>query len=154
MYEHWHDKHQASTLTGMSVKTIERLAAKGEIQQAERPRPGLRPATVYNPDDIGRIKAEREPGAFLMPQTAPPVSQPGAMVPAAAPVNWGTWLERFAPAPPPQPPTIRRFLTIAEAAEASGLSMNFLRHAIKTASLPAVRDGRTWKVRRDDLDKL
>ena len=161
MYEHWHDKKEAASLTGMSVKSIERLAARGEIQQAERPRPGQRPATVYNPDDIARIAAERAPAPFVMPPEKTSVSQPGsiqgaAMTPAQRPdmAAFGTFLEAFRQEVKPKAKQPTRFVELEEASEISGLSRRYLRTAVKAGTLAAVRDGRTWKVRREDLDRL
>ena len=161
MYETWHTKTEAAALIGASVKTLERLAAAGEIQSAQRPAPGRKPATVYNPEDIGRIATAKTPGAFVMPAGN---SQPGAMItttpanaiaPTAA-AGFGTWLENFTVKPATRP---RRFMTLPEASEHCGLSVAFLRRAVKTLDdrlpmLASIKDGRTWKVRIDDVDKL
>ncbi|HZC05351.1 MAG TPA: hypothetical protein VE338_06895, partial [Ktedonobacterales bacterium] len=57
----------------------------------------------------------------------------------------------------------RRWLTLEEAATYSGLSAGCLRALIKGHAtgpdgmplrVPALRDGRQWKLRREDLDKL
>lgn len=70
-YDDWLTKQQASQLLGVAEKTIDRLAARGEIQKATRQRPGLSPVTVFHPADIARVKAERErsPAPFVMPPT-------------------------------------------------------------------------------------
>ncbi len=163
MYETWLTKQEAAAQIGASVKTLERLAAAGEIQAAQRPEKGRKPATVYNPEDIGRIAAGKAPEAFVMPAKD---SQPGAMIPAppaaiapAAAAGFGTWLENFTTKPATRP---RRFLTLPEASDHCGLSVAFLRRAAGLAkdgaavpvALRAIRDGRTWKVRIEDVDAL
>ena len=45
----WFTKSQAAAFLQVSEKTIERLAAKGEIRRASRKRPGVRPLPVYDP---------------------------------------------------------------------------------------------------------
>ena len=54
----------------------------------------------------------------------------------------------------PAPKTLRRFLTLREASEYSGLSEKWLRNALRAATLPGIRDGRTLKVRKEDVDAL
>ena len=159
-YEDWLTKQEAAERLQRSVKHIERLAKAGEIQQAERVRPGKRAATVYHPDDVARIAAELAPQAHLMPPDSQPgamIAAPGALVPAAAPAApvhqpWGTWLDAFAQRP--EPKRLTRVLTLPEPSGVCGLSVHYLREAIRTEQLRAVRDGRTWKVRIEDLEAL
>ena len=46
------------------------------------------------------------------------------------------------------------FLTVREAAAVTGLRPIYLRRAITAGTLPAERDGPTWKIRRRDLEQL
>jgi hypothetical protein len=48
-YDGWLTKQEAATALNRSVKHVERLAKAGDLQQAERERPGKLAATVYHP---------------------------------------------------------------------------------------------------------
>jgi excisionase family DNA binding protein len=162
MYESWLTTEQAAQALACSGKTIQRMAARGEIQSGQRHESGRKDATVYHPEDVARIAQEKAPRAHLMPAAN---SQPGAMIPAPnaiapAAAAFGNWMEAFRiPPPASPPPASTRFLNIAAAAEYSGLSQRWIRRAIKAEdgrlpALPSIRDGRTAKIRREDLDKL
>jgi hypothetical protein len=181
MYETWHTKQEAATLLAASVKTVERLAAGGEIQQAERPVAGKRPAAVYHPDDVARLAAAKAPKPHIMPPEDLSVlapsdaawstreeKQPGAMIvpqptanAAAVAAAFGTWAQGFTWPAAARPETPRRFLTLPEASEHSGLSITYLKRVAGIANgyedsrtIEAIKDGRRWKLRKDDVDKL
>jgi hypothetical protein len=70
-YTGWPTKAEAAELLGMSEKTIERLATRGEIQQAYRRIPNRRPTPVFNPADIETLKGQTASGkAFVVPESA------------------------------------------------------------------------------------
>lgn len=170
-YATWVTKQQAADAIGVTTKTVERFVQAGQIQQARWQRAGRGPLlAVYQPDDVARIAAERQPGPlppFLVPgratvpangnghsstglATVPPTGddllRPGddllrALVAAAVRVMSET----------SQTPTL--FVTIREAAALTGLSQAYLRRAIGNKSLPAEKD-RGWKIRRRDLELL
>jgi hypothetical protein len=70
-YSHWLTKQQAAEAIGVSTKTIEKLAAEGQFEQAywRRPLTGAK-VSVYHPDEVERIRRERNPGAkpFVLPE--------------------------------------------------------------------------------------
>jgi hypothetical protein len=69
-YDTWLTKAQAAAAIGRSEKAVQRLAADGLIQQASCQRDKRGPfRTVYHPDDVARIAAQRQPGlqAFVLP---------------------------------------------------------------------------------------
>lgn len=168
-YGSWLTKQQAADAIGVTTKTIERLAAEGKVQQARWRRDGRGPElAVYQPDDVARIAAERRtaPSAFVLPVGVPPpsnghgpASAVGLALSAQPPVPGDDILRRvFAAAIKAVSETsetpVALFVSIAEAAQVSGLSRTYLRRLIDEAKLPAVRDGRRWRIRRRDLEAL
>ena len=149
----WLTKPDAAARLGISERTLDRLCEKGEgPERRDRPRVGLKPEPVYNPDDVDRLAA---PKAHVMPaQTAAVATRPSA--PSADVLS--LVLDRIAGAvegrlsqalPSPEP----LYLTLPQASAYTGLSMAFLRRLISTEKLPALRD-RAIKLRRDHLDDL
>jgi len=82
-------------------------------------------------------------------------TQQSAYVGAGAPTQDMSWLveavkaltEQLTPAPP------RLYITLEEASEFSGLSMEYLGQLINAEQLAAIYDG-VWKVRRADIENL
>lgn len=58
-YSGWPDKTTAAQRIGVSVKTLERMADRGEIEQRMRPRPGASDTAVFNPRDVEREASKR-----------------------------------------------------------------------------------------------
>lgn len=152
----WLTKREAATLLGLSEKSVDRMAERGEIQKATRKQNGKPPAVVFHPADIGRVKTERHqtPAPFIMPngtaelQTLASSQQPAA---AAELVRALTAIaDRLAgPAEVKEP----LWLTLAEASEASGLPPSYLRkHFLDTGR--AVKTGRGWRIRRAELQDV
>jgi predicted DNA-binding transcriptional regulator AlpA len=117
----WISKPEACKLTGLSLKTIERLVTAGKIRMAYRRVPGRRPLAVLNPVDL----------ETLAPQPAQPVTLP------VKPVDV---LSMLLQASSRVSLKDKLFLTVKEASELSGLSQAFLRRQIEAGSLPALRD--------------
>jgi excisionase family DNA binding protein len=172
-YATWLTKQQAADAIGVTTKTVEQLAKDRKLEQAFWRRPTGGPQlAVYNPDDVTRIALERHqaPAPFVLPAIAPatgngngrrhadPPSQALAR-PASAPAGddlvrqFLHGLLRAASTPPASESSEKLFLTIAEAADLSGLSRTYLRRLIRDEKLPAMRD-RGWRIRRRDLEQL
>src|SRR5262245_54083100 len=69
-FEDWPTKEQAAQRIGISIKTLERMADRGEIHQKFRDRPGASQVAVFNPDDVERVASQRAAAdgkAFVMP---------------------------------------------------------------------------------------
>jgi excisionase family DNA binding protein len=135
------------------------------------------PLRVYHPDDVDRIATARHPGLspFVVPAGA---GMPGNGNGHLAQPSTKTVLARTDNVPPTGEEILRLvfaaalrtltsdssdssessqsrlFLTLDEAAAVSGLSRTYLRRAIAAERLPAIRDGRRWRIRRTDLEAL
>ncbi len=171
-YSLWLTKAQAAEAIGCSTKTIEQLAQKGKIEQAEwkRPETGARIA-VYHPDDVNRVRKERNPEAkpFVLPAAGVSESpNSAALIPRASPAaDPGAFLKALAalvsqksekPAEtPPVALSERAFLTIPEAAAFTGLGEGYIRRQIKAGNLKPLKGaGRHGAdvIRRKDLEEL
>lgn len=169
----WLTKQEAADRIGVSTKTVEALAKERKIEQGRWRRDGRgNEFSVYNPDDVARIAAQRRlaPAPFVLPavptsngnghggiaRTAPDAEAQQAL--AAGLSAFAAALRSLAPNPenhPQNPENFQKlFLTVPEAAEVSGLSVTFLKRSIAAGSLAAARDGRRWKIRRRDLEQL
>jgi len=159
-----------------SRRTVERLAQAGKLERRLRPQAGSPPVAVYNPDDVARLAAERQPAPtpFVLPaapagngnghrstlrnSTAPGNSTALALPGGDDPIRQlAAAFQRFLLSPP-SPPVAeamaeRRYLTVPEAADFTGLSQTFLKRMIKAGTLTAIKD-RGWKIRRKDLEAL
>jgi excisionase family DNA binding protein len=173
-YSTWLTKQQSADALGCSTKTVEQFAKDRKIEQAAwRPQGRGAERAVYNPDDVTRIAATRQPArpAFVLPALqAQPTNGNGhhaqlgalarAQPSAAGPEAARSFLEAMLTAilaqssqtsEKSQNPTT--FLTVAEAAAVTGLTQAYLRRAIAAKTLPAIRD-RGWRIRRKDLEQL
>ena len=73
-YQDWPTKDEAAKAMGVSVKTLERMADAGKIEQQFRPRPGRSDVAVFNPKDVEREASRRAAAVgvpFIMPSDAP-----------------------------------------------------------------------------------
>jgi Helix-turn-helix domain len=143
-FEGWIPKEQAAQMTGLGVRTLERMAQRGEIRQAYRPVPKRRDLPVFHPDDMARLAAERGP---VVPHAASPiVPQVVRNLPARQALG-------LAHAPEAVPITIKFFLSLREASVLSGLPAAYLRRLITSGELAARKAG-GWRIKRSDLARL
>jgi hypothetical protein len=81
LYAGWLTKDEAAAALDVKPKTIERMAAAGQIHQGATRRQGRGPVrAVYHPDDVARLASERRQDArpFVLPAGATsPVSGNG-----------------------------------------------------------------------------
>jgi hypothetical protein len=174
-YATWPTKQQAANTIGVSTKTIEKLAADRQIEQAlYRPQNRGAAKAVYNPDDVARIASARRPAPapFVLPAgpTSPgngnghhtgisPISpltgQPSGeeilklVFAAALRSLTGEHAENREKSQNSE----KLFLTIPEAADVSGFSQAYLRRKCQEGWTGAIKDG-AWKIRRKDLEAL
>ena len=171
---HWLTKDEAAAELGTSVKTVERMASRKEIERALRPTAHGKQQAVYNPDDIARHRARLFVGAgnvarapFLLPAEAPlpsddaPARSREAPYPLAPPspnaiAEWrDVLLTLAAPRPePPPPPPPPLFVTRKEAARILGVTEGTVRRLWKAGKLQTLKSGNQQLVRRACLADL
>lgn len=152
-YSTWYTKQQVADALGVSTKTVQELAKKGRLQQAEWKRPiGGMPLAVYAPDEVDRLAGERKtPKPFVVPAAEPNGNGHALRVvdgDGAAMIQ--TILRTIQKA---SGSSERLFLTIDQAADFTGLTAAFIRRKCQDGSLPALKD-RGWKIRRSALVAL
>ena len=152
-YDDWPDKTQAAQRIGVSVKTLERMADKGQIEQRMRPREGASPQAVFNPKDVEREASKRAAvngTPFVLPADADEVPNV-PMVPRDNLIGaLETMLERLVPKllpPPAQEPS--HLLTIEEVLRL-GYTQDWIRKQRKLGLL--TRFGRKYS--RFELERL
>ena len=164
---HWWNKQTAARALNVSTKTIERLAADGEIHAANYKRPeGGAVIRVYHPADIERLRKKQNPEAapFVVPDGETKALERTAAAPASSgpAEQWEHALavqiakagqlfleaEHHHQAPAELPVTEVLFLTLPQAVRLSGLPASLLRE------MPAVKTGRGWRYRREDVEAL
>lgn len=154
-YSDWWTKKEAAALLRCSEKSIERMAARGLIQQASRQVPKRPPAAVYNPIDIRKLADQNRSAAFVVPgspEPEAPAASTALTSMSAAPVNF---IEQLVAAirTPPASVKDKGWLTLAEAEAYWGLPQSHLRKMIKSCRLEAIKI-RSWYVRRRSLEEL
>ena len=140
----WPTVTEAAKELSRSPRSIWRDIEEGKIEAKKRPRPGLRPETVCNPDDIERL----HPAAHVMrdePETALTTRDPRREM-AALELLTALARQTTRNAPP------KRWLNTTEAVEHSGLSPRLLRREARRRRLLTVRDPEL-KFERDSLDR-
>jgi excisionase family DNA binding protein len=177
----WPTEVKTAELLGVSVRTVRRMATEGKLGRSRRKViAGRRPYAVYNPADIARAKAEQQMGGSQLMKVAGSHSQPSSLALVERVV--GTTVKeavreavretvsevvasvievmdrvvdkKLAAAPETSQEPLKLFLTIGEGAKVSGLSKAYLRREVQSGRLPSVRDGRSTKLRRTDLEFL
>lgn len=152
--ESWPTKAEAITMTGLSLRTLDRLLESGQIRKAQRRQPGRRSIVVLHPDDVERVRRENLPIPPVRPeimfasQVPAPVDQ-GSTPTLPSPVV--DFLSGILNAVAPYTGHAQKlWLSLEEAADLSGLSRSYLKSRIREGSLRAVKT-RGWKIRRVDL---
>jgi excisionase family DNA binding protein len=149
-------KKQAAEFLGVSTRGIERAVRRGHLQALYRPgKHGL--AAWFASDDLESfrdLQHARMPLGFAV----------------KPPVDTGFTIGTIRPLPPPEgetggrspsprrrtvndvPITQRLTLNIEDAASLSGLPRQFLVANVQSGKLKAIKVGRSWFVKRTDLD--
>lgn len=166
-YSTWFTKQQAADAIGVSTKLIEQFAKEKKLQAAKwkRPEGGAR-VSVYHPDDVTRLRKERNPDAppFVLPalgdEPEAPAGETNALAVHQSPIDF---LQALAAAlgsgsQNSEKRSVRiaerLFLTLPEAADYSGLPQAHLRRLMKDGKLIGLKTGSGWRIRRTDLEKL
>jgi excisionase family DNA binding protein len=157
----WLTKPEALSLLGKSDRSLDRLVAARKVQRMTRPREGRSPEPLFSRADLERVTAveafEVERVDEVERQNALEVRRPpDEALFAARSLSELTALVNLVkggpPAPLPPPPPLWCGLDTASAL--TGLSARLLRRLIRVGQLPALRDGREWKICRSDLHNI
>lgn len=173
-YSTWLTKQRAAEAIGVSTKTVEKMAADKKIQQATRKSDSGANVAVYHPEDVERIRKERNPDAEPFVLSSPgetaatetrQLAKPNSMdmegvARLVAQMMSGSQSSQNLisgnASQNSQKSSIsvdrKPLLTIQEAQEYTGLSRGLLLEANKSGKLPAFKIGRKWRVKRADLD--
>jgi excisionase family DNA binding protein len=148
----WTPKLEVVSRLGISIKTLDRMITSGKIEQAYIAIPGRRPMPVLNPSDVAKLEATTvQPKPFVM-AAAPEGGSAGtelAVRSSAAAVPALVELLQAVARPAPQP----LFLTMDESAQYSGLPVATLKQFVANGKLPALKTGRGWRIRKQDLEE-
>jgi hypothetical protein len=172
-YSTWLTTQHAAQALGVSVKSLQSFAKAGKLQTARYQRPDRIYETRYHPDDVERLRKERNPEAE--PFVLPAVEKPTRALIRTAQANgrldevdnYIRFLEALKGAVSHgQRDTVRSqdkiFLTMPEAVKLSGLPDAVLRRMIHdfrdcvvgAKRLGAIMTGQGWRIRRKDLEAL
>jgi excisionase family DNA binding protein len=162
-YSTWLTKAQAAKRLGVSTKTIENLGVSKIANHIWTRPTGGPPIRVYATEDVERLgRARAEAGAPRYTITGPAPAATGLVVGAAQPavppaadsaalMRLESFLETISKKVTTKSSSEKVFLTIPEAAEFAGLSESYIRRGCRDGSLPAIRDGHIWRIRRTTL---
>lgn len=154
----WPTKQQAADAIGVSTKLIEQLAKDKKLQAAKWKRPEGGPAiAVYHPSDVERLRQERNPDApaFILPaengqtKVIAPRQQPQDLMQILATIMSSQNSERCSVRIPE-----KVYLSITEASQFTGLPQADLRRRMQAETLPALKTGAGWRLKRTDLERL
>ena len=169
-YSTWLTKQQAADAIGVSTKTIEKFADDKKLQQAEWKRPEGGPRiVVYHPRDVERLRKERNPEAppFVLQAADEKPAAPASKAVAVRQPNPEQFMQALAAAVGTASQNSQKraevslaerlYLSLAEAAEYTGLGVGYLRRQIAEGKLALVKGAGPHGadvLRRADLEKL
>jgi excisionase family DNA binding protein len=173
------NKQEAADFLGVSVRALERYVQQGKIS-VKYEKGKTRPTANFDPAELEVFKTElnqpsykpavesrqtpsniesRQIATVLQPETDKPVLYSGEI----AEFGEITVIDKLASiiegllgktdTQPGVPIADKLLLTLPEAQALTGLSREFLRDAINDRTLKAKMIGRSWRVKRNDLDE-
>jgi excisionase family DNA binding protein len=149
-------KREAAEILGVSTRGIERAVRRGHLAVQYRDSKHGKQAW-FSPSDLALYKQHQQArapvgfGPARLGGGAPPV---GTLVPL---VEMKPWPAKKGDRPKhsnPVPVAERLMLTLAEAAQLSGLPRRYLVQAIRTGSLKALKIGRAQFLKRSELNQF
>src|SRR5579883_2748009 len=165
------NKQQAAEFLGVSVRALERYVQQGRIS-VKYEKGKTRPTANFDASELEAFKAElnqptvkpsvesRQTPTEVQQQTDKPVLYTGEI----AEVDDSSVIEKMETiiegmlAKGEQEPTVpiadKLLLTLTEAQLLTGLSKQFLLSAIQQGTLKAKTIGRSWRVKRSDLEEF
>ena len=176
----WLPIADAAARIGCSTRTIERLGRAKKLEQRLRPQAGSPAVAVYNPSDVARIAAERQPAPapFVLPAVQDHANGNGngrgvdvaklhqrSAGSGEDPIRQLAALIVRAIQSPPSPPRAQvaetvaetALLTVDEAAARLRVEPRRVERLIRAKRVPVVKLSRfkgDWRIRRRDLEAL
>jgi excisionase family DNA binding protein len=151
-------KREAAEMLGVSTRGIERAVRRGQLTVQYRDSKHGKKAW-FSSNDLERYRrhqAERVPVGFTPispPQPTPTVPMIGAVIPMVDVESWPS-KDKRKNSQNPVPIADRLTLTMGEAAHLSGLPRSFIVKNIHDGKLKGIRIGRSYHVKRSDLDQF
>lgn len=153
----WLTDTEACARLGISSRTLDREMDAERLHPMKRPVAGRKPERVWDPEEI-RARMPTPP-MHVMRQSNPSISP--ALAESSIPPELGLMpadqmmpmIARLVEMVAEARQTPKPWITLKEAAEATGLSRKFLRRLIAHGSLEGVRDI-SIKVHRESLEEL
>jgi hypothetical protein len=142
----WPNKKEAAEIIGISTKTLERMVARGQIEQRMRPRPRASDESCYSPKDVQKAagaKATAVVRSAVVAETAPEPGPQYAVVQATLVEGILARLLPLLPAPPAELAPEPDLLTVQQC-ERRGYSRHWLRQQVRLGLLR--RHGRCYSI--------
>ncbi len=147
----WISKRQAAELLGVSTRGVERAVRRGQLSVVYHDSKHGKKAW-FSPAELERYRLHqqaRSPVGFFSGSGSPTI---GALIPAVD-MQPRPASEPGRRATPKTVPIVDRLtLTLAEAAQLSGLPRKFLADSIRSGALKSVKIGRIAFIKRSDLN--
>lgn len=159
-------KAEAAAALGKELKTIEAMGQDGRLKTARVPRPKVKPEVVYLEEDVKRLKRENEEREARRQDKRVAVATAPKTIALTLPpelVQMIGGLAELARQNPKQlPAPKKRWMTLEEAVEYSGLGVTYLKDSLvfeaqfydPGVNILAVKGGKqgAWVIRRDTLE--
>lgn len=145
-------KKEAADFLGVGMRTLERYTSDGRLTPDKiKGKNGL--TLDYRTEDLERLKVELAAIIPSPPIVAATLATPTSETALARVIPRPATLARVSPPPSPEAVSIVHKLTLSldEAAALSGFSSRRLRQAVAEGKLHAVRVGRGFRLRGEDL---
>jgi excisionase family DNA binding protein len=155
------NKDEAAAYLGISTRTLERYTSKGNLQ-VKYEGTNKRPIAIYEQEDLDRLKSD-----LVTPLVKPKIEDDN--LPATIPDNQNKSLsvvvgaigeeqqnplERLVAALSAVPVADKLLLTLPEVQALTGLSRGILKEAIKAGKLKAKIIGKSYRVKRGDVENF
>jgi len=158
--EGWLSIQETCARLGKAPKTVESMVTYNQISSKTVPRAGRKPERVYEARDVQRLLDEADERAKRVrprPQALALGGTPKPTMLSLAPEDRAIARDIVAQfKPPPAPPRLLPWITVAEAAAWSGLSEGYLLRRVEDKQIVGRKGGDhgSWRILRASLDEF
>ncbi len=160
------NKKEAANYLGVSTRAIERYTKQGKLS-VKYEKGKTRPIATYNPDELKKLKEELETPVYQPSVVTTTNKDNGDITPVGISQNLEKLLfpildllkklnDKLAYLEPSAKPLVpveeKLLLTLKEVQALTGLSNKILTEAIKSGELKAKMMGKSWRIKRFDLE--